>query len=319
MDKLNTPKQWLFLEHWNNAFKWGMRVHGSWAVYADRENVTKRHLSSIMPGSNEWICILGLAENEDHLPEAFLKTLQEQNNIGIWCHYGGNIASLGMTEVEWKNWKYLNDKTKGILKQSLPKDVKSPIPFSWGQTSWPWNDELLEIAVQIKSGKVNSIFETIKAAWQKATDADSLDGKVENLKNALPAVLSLRNLLSSLPENTTDYNWAEIGLSLENFSNRFDELGITLMPDDLGERTTPLVKSYINIRTSIITAKNFINAQVHQRTGNNEPELCVNLVNRLKCEIKTFDSRYARFSKEISAKLERNPNSPPKNINNSVT
>lgn len=306
------PQQWIFLEHSENAEKWGVSESGNWSVCANRDSVTTCSLSSIMPSGNEWICILGLADNEEALPETLLNTLQEQNNIGIWCHYGGNIASLGMLGREWKDYKRLSENTKKILVD--PKDKKKPIPFSWGQTSWPWNNEFLRIVSLIKKKDTDNLFEAIQLAWSKATDADNLDVKIANLKNALPIVLSLRNLLSSLPTNTDDYNWAEIGVSLENFSKRFGELGVTLTPDDLGERSTPLVKSYINIRTSIITAKNFINAKVHQRTGNNEPELCVNLVNRLRKEIKVFDRCYGCFLKKISTKLARNPNSPQKGI-----
>lgn len=307
------PKKWLFLEHRNNGDKWGVTQYGDWISWCNPEQkLTTGSISNITLQGDRWICILGLSSDENVLLPKFTTALKKP--VGIWCHYGGDIQSLGLLENKWTELKLLDNDSKQNLARYLPDECKYPIPFSWGQTTWSWNTEFNQFADRFKPKEnYKELIKLLNTAWAKATDVNNLVNRVKVGQDALPAVIALKTLLNLLPDNPNIYSCGDISSAIEQCLIHFDESGgIEFFPNNINGRGSQLSNSYVDLRTSLTKAKNLLNTN----TASKDKSEYTRMVYRLENEIKQFCSDYNRFTEQVSKDLTKHPNSPNKGTYN---
>lgn len=194
----NPVERWLILEQDSDRSEWWRDScrHLIWNGSA----ITKAEgMPSHRPAEQE-ICILFLPSRRSYwnLPESFSnRSLWLWN---VWCHYGRDIT-LAELKQRWHTYERLDEAAKAHLSRD---SARPPLPFSRSMAQ-PWSNNFQLLKDQVRKDNAGSFHFCLNLLkHSRALARGNLDTQVrlEQVREALPAVLAARYLLGALSTKT---------------------------------------------------------------------------------------------------------------------
>lgn len=192
------PDRWLILEQESDRSEWWpvscrhLTWNGSAITQGDG-------VPSHRPAEQE-ICILFLPARHSNwiLPETYSNRSLWQWNV--WCHYGRDIT-LAQLKQRWNTYERLGEAAKAHLSCD---SAHPPLPFSRSMAQ-PWSQDFHSLKGLVRKGNAGSFhscLNLLKHARALVTGNQGIHERLEQAREALPAVLAARYLLGALPKST---------------------------------------------------------------------------------------------------------------------
>jgi len=213
----DTTNRWLILDQETDRREWsGSACEG--LIWNEGGVTAGRPMTGQSPADAE-ICILFLpcAPGGRSLPEHFDNRIAWRWNV--WCHYGRDIT-LSEVPVRWRGYERLTVAEKDRLSED---GTRPPYPFSRVMPQ-DWTDQFRELKQRVsrnaQAGSAASkddflhCLRNLRKAWELATGSQSVQMRIDQSKEALPAVLAARFILDALPEGARALQVLKAALSL---------------------------------------------------------------------------------------------------------
>lgn len=121
----------------------------------------------------------------------------------VWCHYGRDIT-LAELNHRWHTYERLDEASKALLSRD---STRPPLPYSRSMAQ-PWSKDFHQFKAQVReikrkdnTGSFDFCLNLLKHARALATGNQDTQERLEQAREALPAVLAARYLLGALPKS----------------------------------------------------------------------------------------------------------------------
>ena len=195
-------QRWLILDQETDRADWGTVNHDG-LVLTESGLFEGRPLASRSAAMKE-ICVVFLQETASTLsvPESYSN--EGERRCRVWCHYGRDISTSELKQ-RWGTYPRLTEDDKRRLLYH-PQDY--PMPFSKSQPlAWsPEFSELKKLVANAANGKkipkedFEKCLSLLRSAWGLAGADLGVSARILQNKTALPAQLSARFVLESMPD-----------------------------------------------------------------------------------------------------------------------